>query len=57
MPKFTVFASEVTFFRATIEAANTSEIRDMDSDDIPYVEYDGEGMEIQLIELNGEQVV
>ena len=56
MPKYTVYGSEVNYFRAEVEAESLEALYEMDNDDIPWVEYDGEAMQIYSVELNGEKV-
>ena len=50
MPKFLVTASEVNFFRGIVEAENLDALYEIDIEDMGLVEYDGEALEIQLVE-------
>lgn len=50
MPKFRVFATEVTFYRGVVEAESREALDEMDVSEMDLAEYDGEAMEIQLVE-------
>lgn len=56
MPKYTIYGSDVTFYRAEVEAESLEALYEMDDDDIPYVEYDGEAIQINSVELDGKKV-
>lgn len=56
MPKYTVYGSEVNFFRAEVEAESLEALYEMDNDDIDWVEYDGEAIQINSVELDGKRV-
>ena len=51
MPKFRVIASDVTFYRGVVEANSKEEIERMeDLEELDLEEYDGEAMQIVLVE-------
>lgn len=57
MPKYTVYGSDVTFYRAEVEADSIQDIYERAaSEDFDWSEYDGEAIEISKIELNGVRV-
>lgn len=55
MPKYRVFTTEVTFYRAIVEADSEKDLEEMFeddlSDDIEFEEYDSEAMQLNQYEL------